>query len=79
MWYCLSRYRKDNLDTAYRVYVTDALKVIAENTSRFNGGSYMNARFTDIINPKPEETRTADEIITGITDKLRKLREEDKK
>ena len=38
----------------------------------------MKIRFSEIINPKPEETRTADEIITGITDKLRKLQEEDK-
>lgn len=60
------------------MYISDALKVIAENTSRFNGGSYMKVRFADVINPKPEETRTADEIITGITDKLRKLQEEDK-
>lgn len=78
MRYCIAKFRKDNLDTTYRIYVTDALKIIAENTSKYAGGSYMKIRFSEIINPKPEETRTADEIITGITDKLRKLQEEDK-
>lgn len=78
MRYCVSRYRKDNLDTTYRIYVTDALKLIAENTSKYAGGGYLKIRFADIINPKPEETRTAGEIITSITDKLRKLQEEDK-
>ncbi|MDE7398968.1 MAG: hypothetical protein K2N06_05505 [Oscillospiraceae bacterium] len=78
MRYCIARFQKNNLDMTYRVYVTDALKLIAENTSKYAGGSYMKIRFTDIINPKPEETRTADEIITSITDKLRKLQEEDK-
>lgn len=79
MRYCFARYRKEQLDKTYRIYITDALKVITENASRFNGGNYMKIRFADIVNPKPEETRTADEIITNITDKLRKLQEEDKK
>lgn len=58
------------------MYVTDALKAIAENTSRLAGGSYIKVRFADIIDPKPEETRTAGEIIAGIKAKLSKMREE---
>ncbi len=64
------------LDKAYRIYVTDSLKAIAENTSKYAGGSYMRIRFADILNPKPEETRTPEEIISGIKGKLAKLREE---
>jgi hypothetical protein len=50
-----------NRETAYRYYVTDALK--------FLGG--LNIRFADTF--KPPETRTADEIIGGISGKLQKL------
>lgn len=48
-------------ETAYRYYITDALKIL--------GG--LNIRFADLF--KPEETRTSDEIIGGIKDKLQKL------
>lgn len=40
-------------------------------------GVNLNTRYYDTLRLKPEETQTADEIITGITDKLRKLQEED--
>lgn len=36
----------------------------------------MRIRFADILNPKPEETRTPEEIISGIKAKLAKIREE---
>ena len=74
MNYCLARYADEQKRKAYNVYVTDALKVISENTAKFAGfagGGYMNVRFIDIIEPKPEETRTPDEIINHIKDKLR--------
>ena len=48
--------------TAYRFYVTDALKII--------GG--LNMRYADIVKPEPEETRTGEEIIEDITAKLRR-------
>ena len=33
----------------YRFYVTDALKVITENTQKVAGGSAMQKRFADIM------------------------------
>ena len=61
MRYVEARYNLYNRDLAYRYYVTDALKVL--------GG--LNIRFADLF--KPEETRTSDEIIGGIKNKLQKL------
>jgi hypothetical protein len=61
MRYVEARYNLYNRDLAYRIYVTDALKVL--------GG--LNIRFADLF--KPEETRTAGEIIGGIRDKLQKM------
>jgi hypothetical protein len=61
MRYVEARYNLYNRDLAYRYYVTDGLKAI--------GG--LNIRFADLF--KPAETRTSDEIIGGIKDKLQKL------
>lgn len=43
---------------------------IAENTANASGGKAISTRFFNIINPKPEETRTAEDIINGIRKKL---------
>lgn len=54
----MARIEDDSRDIAYRIYVTDALKALA-------GGK---ERYADWI--KPQEKRTADEIIGGIREKL---------
>jgi len=55
------------------VYVTDALKVVAENTARYAGGEYIKTRYIEIIDPPPEETRTGEEIIAQIKAKLGRI------
>nr|DAI29740.1 MAG TPA: hypothetical protein [Caudoviricetes sp.] len=54
-----------------KAYITDSLKIIAENIANIGGGKTMSARYTDIINPKPVDDRTADEIISSIKNKLK--------
>lgn len=49
---------------SYRVYVTDALMTISENTMRFNGGAHMEQRWLDSM--KPKDPRTGDEIAADI-------------
>ena len=51
---------------AYRIYVTDALRVVAENTARFASGNYIKARYADMIEPKKQDNRTGDEIVADI-------------
>ena len=53
-------------DTAYLVYVTDCLKLIAENTANISRGQYMKSRYYDIIHPANVDTRTGDEIVEDI-------------
>lgn len=72
--HCVSAFSRKRKSEIYRMYVTDALKVIAENTAKFAGGSVMSKRYEDIINPPPEETRTADEIVESIRNTLAQLR-----
>lgn len=60
----------------YRVYVTDCLKAIAENTAKINGGNVIGSRYYDMVRP-PENVapeKSPDEIISGIKDTLDRMR-----
>lgn len=61
MRYAIARYSSFERDYAYRIYVTDAVKLLAG----------LNIRYADLF--KPAEVRTADEIIGNIKNGLRKL------
>ena len=65
--------KKQAQEQAYRAYVTDALKTITENTAKYAGGSYMKARYYDLENPKPAETRTGEEIISQMKAKIARI------
>ena len=58
----MSKANQQAKDTAYRVYVTDCLKLIAENT----GNISLKLRYYDIIQPKKVDERTGDEIVADI-------------
>ena len=58
----MSKANQQAKDTAYRVYVTDCLKLIAENT----GNISLKLRYYDIIQQKKVDTRTGDEIVEDI-------------
>ena len=66
MRYAIARYQSQQRDFAYRIYVTDCLRIISENTAKMGGGSYITAKLADIINPKPVEDRTGEEIAADI-------------
>lgn len=58
---------------AYRFYITDALKMVAENTARLNGGMSPSKRYYEIVVPPAIETRTSEEIIAEIKGKIQKI------
>ena len=62
----MSKVNQQAKDTAYRVYVTDCLKLIAENTANISRGQYMKSRYYDIIHPAKVDIRTGDEIVEDI-------------
>ena len=67
--FCIALYKKRTEDEIYRVYVTDCLQMISENTANQVGGKFIQKRYYDILNPPPVETRTAEEITKEIADK----------
>lgn len=52
--------------------MTDTLQATAGNTSRFAGGSYIEARFATAAYTQPE-TRTGEEVKAHIVGKLKAL------
>lgn len=62
----MARFNESAKTEAYRIYVTDALRVVAENTAQYVGGNYIKARYADMIEPKKQDNRTCKEITADI-------------
>ena len=62
----MARIKEKARNDAYRIYVTDALRLVAENTARYASGDYIKARYADIIEPKKQDNRTCEEITADI-------------
>lgn len=73
MRYVTAKANEYALERAYRIYSTDSLKMISENSSKYAGGSFPSVRYADLIKKPVNETRTGEEIIEGIKDKLKKM------
>ena len=66
MRYAIARYRSQRRDLAYRIYVSDALRIITENTAKFAGGSFVKARYAELIKPQHKDDRSAEDIAAEI-------------
>lgn len=79
MRYAIARYQSQQRELAYRIYVTDCLRITTENTAKTvayltEGNADVSAvckRFVDVLENKPVDNRTADDIIEGIRNKLK--------
>lgn len=58
-----ARYEQYQRDVAYRIYVSDNLRIIGENTAKNVAGSYIPKRYRDLLKKTPEDNRTAEQII----------------
>ena len=68
---CISLFQKEQEEKAVRNYYAECLRIMTENTAKFGGGSYIEDKLQDILDPKPVDNRTADDIIDGIRNKLK--------
>lgn len=66
--------KADHENETWRKYTARCLRLITESTAGMVNGKYMTAEYEDIINPKPEEKRSADDIINGIKNKINKMK-----
>ena len=68
----MARHRQNQRDMAYRVYVTDALRILTENTARYDGcfgGRYLVQNFSALLRREPVDNRTGDEIAADVIKK----------
>ena len=70
--HCIAFFKNEQERDRLIYYITDALMYINENTAKANGGKVISKKFYDLKNDEPEETRTPDEIINSIKNKLGK-------
>ena len=73
MDHCLKAMRDKQRFTAERIYVTDALKAIAENTAKLARGSEMSKRYADLLTPPKKVVKkqeTAEDILQQVHDRM---------
>jgi metal-dependent amidase/aminoacylase/carboxypeptidase family protein len=61
-------------EMAYQSYIADCLKAIADNTANMYGGTTIRLRYADLISNEKPETRTEEEVINDIKEKLRAIK-----
>lgn len=71
--FCISLFKQEQEEKATKIYYAECLRIISENTAKFGGGSYIQAKLVDVLDPKPVDNRTANEIINSIKDKIEQM------
>lgn len=73
MRYVIARKKEKDLDISYRIFSTDALKMLC---NLWSDGKAVEKRWIDLIEesniePAPEDTRTTKEIVDDIWNKMK--------
>lgn len=63
MRYFVSRFKKDNEERIYRIYMTDSLYYQGRNMT-------TASRYIDLIKPQKVDNRTGDEIANDVIAKM---------
>jgi Zn-dependent membrane protease YugP len=69
MRYAVARYKTYQREVAYRIYVTDCLRMMTENTARFVKGNYVAKRYADFLKNPARDNRTGEEIAAEVIQK----------
>ena len=65
--------QRQNEQSAFRDYMAMCAFNVNEIVAKRYGGAYMTTKYHDLVNPPKEETRTSEEVISGIKEKLNAL------
>ena len=62
-------------EEVYRHYVAEARRGVGANPARRlpSDGTYLKVRYAELIDPKPADPRTGEQIVDGIKSKLRQI------
>lgn len=75
----MAEFYKNQKEEIYKIYVTDCLKIIAQNTANFSGGNVIKSRYSDLIQPQKNNIpkKSSAEILANINRKLAQIRGEE--
>lgn len=74
--HCVYEHNRRQKQLVYEIYVTDRLKAINDSIASFYGGASTKTRYIELverIKKAPEPERTAEEVISSISDKLERI------
>ena len=71
MDHCIAFAEKHSKERVLTVYVTDALKMIAQNTAKGVGGSYLKNRYEEIISPNKDADEVNQADASGVIEKMK--------
>ena len=71
MRYAIARYQSQQRDLAYRIYVTDCLRINIQSFALSHGQSLEIERFADILNPDETKNTSAGYATSRIRNKLK--------
>jgi hypothetical protein len=66
--------KRQSEQSVLNLYLAECLRVLTENTAKIGGGGYISVRYCDLINSKPEEKRTPEEIVSDFKTNLARIR-----
>ena len=66
--------KADSQNELWRNYMARCMRMATENIAIITQGKYMQVEFEDLINPKPEEKRSADDIFAEVKNKIDKMK-----
>lgn len=66
--------KADAENEIWQKYVARSIRLITENTAGMVNGKFITAEYEDIIDPKPIEIRSANDVINSIKDKINKMK-----
>lgn len=75
--YIAQHFQRVSDEELYKSYMSNALKIIAENTSNYAGGYTLKHQYSELIEAKydntPKNTQTPEQIVNGIMERLKKI------
>ena len=78
--HCTYVYNNKQEKRAFEIYVSDRIKAVNDSIASVFGGNTSASRYIDILermmNVHPEDSRTAEQIISSISNKLERLNNE---
>lgn len=64
--YVRSQLESATRDNVFKMYISDCLRIITENTAKFAGGSFMKMQYSELIDSKPKPQKSAEEIVADV-------------